>query len=108
MFRKPEVTVHEVVALLKAPQPPKLLDLREAREWELANLPGSQPLTEALMNEVIASWDKDAPIVTICHHGIRSLSAAHFLLKQGFTNVRSMKGGMDAWALEVDPAMPRY
>jgi rhodanese-related sulfurtransferase len=108
MFSKPELTVQEVAALLKAPQPPQLLDVREAPEWGLAHLPGSQPFTEALMNEAIGTWDKGALVVTVCHHGIRSLNAARFLMKQGFTNVRSMKGGMEAWSLEVNAAVQRY
>ena len=105
---RPEYTVQEVDALLKSPQPPQLLDLREAQEWERAHLPGSEPLTQELMDGVLQTWDRATPIVTVCHHGIRSLQAAHFLKKQGFTDVRSMKGGVEAWALEIDPRVPRY
>ena len=108
LFKKPEVTVQELADLLKSPQPPKLLDIREQPEWELAHIAGTQPLTQALMDEALATWNKSTPVITICHHGIRSLNMAGFLKKQGFSDVRSMKGGMDAWSLEVDPAVPRY
>jgi rhodanese-related sulfurtransferase len=108
LFSKSEYTVQEVAALLKSPQPPKLLDTRESPEWELAHLPGSQPLTQALMDDVLKAWDRGAPVVTVCHHGVRSMNMANFLKQQGFTDVRSMKGGVEAWALEIDRAMPRY
>jgi len=108
MTKLREYTVQEVAALLKLPQPPKLLDVREGPEWECAHLPGTRPLTQELLDEVIEGWDRAAPIVTICHHGVRSVSAAQYLAQQGFTNVCSMKGGVDAWAREIDPALPRY
>ena len=107
-FKASEYTVREVAELLKSSQPPRLLDSREPGEWELAHLPGSSPYTEALMEEVLKTWDRSTPIVTVCHHGIRSMNLARFLQKQGFTQVRSMKGGVEAWALQIDPALPRY
>jgi rhodanese-related sulfurtransferase len=108
LFSKSECTVQEVAELLKSTAPPKLLDTRESPEWDLAHLPSSQPLTQALMDEVLKSWDRSSPIVTVCHHGIRSMNMAKFLKQQGFTNVRSMKGGVEAWALEIDKSLPRY
>jgi rhodanese-related sulfurtransferase len=107
-FKPSEYTVREVADLLKSPRPPKLLDTREAPEWEQAHLNGSQPLTEALIDEVLKTWDRSTPIVTVCHHGVRSMNLARFLQQQGFTDVRSMKGGVEAWALEIDPTLPRY
>jgi len=108
LFDSSECSVHEVADWLNSPRPPKLLDTREAAEWEIAHLPGSQPLTHELMDEVLNGWDRAAPIVTVCHHGVRSLGMAKFLKQQGFTDVRSMKGGVEAWALNIDRAMPRY
>ena len=54
------------------------------------------------------SWSKDTPIVFYCHLGERSLDAASYFAAHGFSNARSMTGGIDAWSLEVDPAAPRY
>ena len=53
-------------------------------------------------------WSKDAPIVFYCHLGQRSLDAASYFAGHGFTNVRSMSGGIEAWALQVDPSVPLY
>jgi adenylyltransferase/sulfurtransferase len=103
-----EYTVQEVASLLKSPAPPRLLDVRETAEWDIAHLEGAQLITQALMDEILAAWAREAPIVCYCHHGVRSMSAAVFLRQQGFVNVRSMRGGIDAWAREVDPHLNRY
>ena len=44
----------------------------------------------------------------MCHHGVRSLDAAAYLRGHGFVNAKSMSGGIDAWALQIDPSTPRY
>ena len=108
MAQSLEYSVQEVSALLKAPNPPKLVDVREPMEWEIVHLDGAQLLDQELLDEMVASWDKATPIVCYCHHGMRSLSATGFLLQQGFTNVKSMRGGIDAWAREIDPTLNRY
>jgi rhodanese-related sulfurtransferase len=53
-------------------------------------------------------WPKDTLIVVHCHVGEQSLAAASFLIDRGFTNVRSLAGGIDAWSKQVDPTVPRY
>ena len=53
-------------------------------------------------------WPKHTPIVFCCHLGQRSLDAASYFAGHGFTEVRSMTGGLDAWSTEVDPSVPRY
>lgn len=85
-----------------------LLDVRTPHEYELAKIPGSVLMDQALAQEIMQTWPKDAPIVTVCHHGIRSLDAVAYLRGHGFTNARSMRGGMEAWAVQVDPSVPRY
>ena len=103
-----ECTPQETTDMLKGENAPRLVDVREPAEWELVHLEGGRLLTQELVDEILSDWDKDAPIVCYCHHGIRSMQAALFLRQQGFTSVRSMRGGIDAWAREVDPAMDRY
>lgn len=103
-----ECTVHEVAEMLRSDHPPALVDVREPQEWRICHLEQGQLLTEALLDEIVEEWSPDTPIVCYCHHGVRSLNAAAFLSQKGFTNVRSMAGGIDAWSREIDPAMPRY
>jgi rhodanese-related sulfurtransferase len=84
------------------------LDVREARAFAVASVPGSRRVDEALAQEIVQSWPKDTPIVLVCHHGMRSLDAADYLQRHGFTNARSLRGGVDAWSVEIDPSVPRY
>jgi len=103
-----QVAPRQVAGELKLSNAPKLIDVRTPEEQEIAMIAGALPGTQALVQEMMASWSKDTPIVTYCHHGMRSLDAASYLIGHGFTNVRSMSGGIDAWAVEVDSSMPRY
>ena len=52
--------------------------------------------------------ERDAPFAVLCHHGHRSLRAALLLQQLGFTGARSVFGGIDLWASDVDPSIPRY
>lgn len=101
------VSPGEVVAALDSDDPPRLLDVRSPAEWELARIEGATLMTEA-MAQVVMRWPEHTPIVFYCHLGQRSLDAASYLAGHGFTEVRSMTGGLDAWSLEVDPSVPRY
>lgn len=103
-----ENTVQEVAARLAEATPPRLLDVREQGEFDIVHLEGGQLLTEALVGEMLESWPLDSPIVCYCHHGVRSVQAAQFLAGKGFTDVTSMAGGIEAWALQIDPKLPRY
>lgn len=108
MQRPQERSVQEVDELLHSPNPPRLLDVREQAEWDLVHLEGGELLTDALLEEILSDWAPDTPIICYCHHGVRSLNAAAFLLQRGFSNVSSMRGGIDAWAQEIDSTLPRY
>ena len=85
-----------------------LIDVRERNEAEIASIAGARliPLRELPLR--IDEVPTDAEIVTYCHHGQRSLKAREILKGAGFANVRSLAGGIDAWAREVDPEVPRY
>jgi len=77
---------------------------------ERAALPNSQliPLNELPRRAQEIQVPEGTPIVVYCHHGIRSLSAAVFLEQSGFSNVASLRGGIDAWSIEIDPRVPMY
>lgn len=105
-----QMSVQELHAALsgEAAVRPHLLDVREPWEWQLARIEGSRNLP---MREVPASaegLDKTHPTVIICHHGVRSLQVVAFLERQGFNNLHNLQGGIDAWARQVDPAVPLY
>jgi len=87
---------------------PVLLDVREGWEFEICRIPGSRLLPMSELPGLLNDMDKQAPIVVICHHGIRSYQAALFLERTGFERVSNLTGGIEAWADAVNPAMPRY
>jgi adenylyltransferase/sulfurtransferase len=84
-----------------------VLDVREPWEWEIAHIPGSRHLPLGELPERISELDGDAEFVTLCHRGLRSLTAQRLLQGAGF-RARSLAGGIDAWAERVDPEMARY
>ena len=103
-----QVSPHALAELLKGETAPRLIDVRQPEEQALVKLEGALPLTQELGQEMMTKWSKDTPIVFYCHHGIRSLEAASYFIGNGFTRVRSLSGGIDAWALEIDTSLPRY
>ena len=105
----PQISPRELVMMLENGHSYRLLDVRQPWESQLATLPGSIliPLNELPQRakEIIRD---PGMVVVFCHHGIRSLSAANFLQRIGFADVKSLSGGIDAWSCEVDPEVPRY
>jgi rhodanese-related sulfurtransferase len=106
----PEIPVSEAQRRLAQPQPPRLIDVREADEYELARIPGAELLPLSQWPAVIAEklTDRDQPLFIQCHHGGRSARAADFLLRNGYADVTNVAGGIDAWSVEIDPSIPRY
>jgi rhodanese-related sulfurtransferase len=102
-----EITPRETAELLKEGKI-KLVDVRSAQEYAIASVPGSVLADQNIAQEILQTWPKDTPIVTMCHHGMRSLDAAAYLRGHGFTNTRSMSGGIDAWSLQIDDSITRY
>jgi len=105
--QRSRVSPVEVAAALGSENPPRLIDVRTLAEWELARIEGATFMTEALA-ELMMRWSKDTPIVFYCHLGQRSLDAASYFAGHGFTDVRSMTGGIEAWSEQVDSGVERY
>lgn len=85
-----------------------LVDVREEWEYSLAKLDGSILIPLGTLPQSLARLNRDAEIIAICHHGMRSADATNFLLQQGFPNVKNLVGGIDAWSTQVDGTVPRY
>jgi len=85
-----------------------LVDVREEWEYSLAKLDGSILIPLGTLPQSLAQLNRDSGIIAICHHGMRSADATNFLLQQGFTNVKNLVGGIDAWSTQVDGTVPRY
>lgn len=105
-----ELVPQKLKAMLGGQDRPVVLDVREPWETAAVGFPGE--VTVIPMGEVPArahhELDPDGRIVVVCHHGVRSLNVANWLRNQGFEQAQSLRGGIDAWSREVDPAVQRY
>jgi adenylyltransferase/sulfurtransferase len=85
-----------------------LLDVREPWENQIAKLDNSILIPLGTLPNSLSKLDRNAEIIAYCHHGMRSGDATGFLLQQGFSNVKNLIGGIDAWSVQIDGAIPRY
>lgn len=103
-----EISPAEAATLLNNKKA-RLIDVREPWEFQAAQIPGSLPMP---MGEVPArahqELSPDERLVILCHHGQRSLHVAAWLRNQGFDQAQSLRGGIDAWAMQIDPGVGRY
>ena len=102
-----QMSVSELAGLLRSGADVHVFDVRTDRERTIAKIEGTIHFDEA-GRELLDSLDRGARIVFQCHHGGRSQSAAESALAQGFRNIHNLRGGIDAWSIEVDPSLPRY
>ena len=105
-----EITPEEVKTRLDAGEPLHLIDVREAQELAICAIDDAEhiPMRSLFLGHTKTAAARGDPIVVICHHGVRSLQATIFLRRQGFEDVQSMAGGVDAWADRIDPEMSKY
>ena len=107
-----ELAVRDLVPHCAAHPSTLLLDVRDAWEVERAalRLPGvaQRHVPVVRIPDTLGELDPTQPIVCMCHHGVRSLQVVAFLERQGFGSVYNLAGGIDAWSVEVDRAVPRY
>jgi rhodanese-related sulfurtransferase len=104
-----EITPRELARRLDLGEPIVLVDVRERWEIDIVSLPGSRfiPANEMRYRSG-EEIDPEDDVVLICHHGPISLEAALQLWDLGYDKVRSLAGGIDRWAVEVDPSLRRY
>ncbi|TXK44929.1 rhodanese [Pontibacter qinzhouensis] len=103
-----EITVQELKARMAHQGKLQLVDVRELSEFQICNLGGDLiPLGE--LPKQVNRIRQDVPVVVICHHGFRSAQAINYLSQRfGYENLLNLKGGIHAWATEIDPDMKVY
>jgi len=107
-YAGPEITVQELERELAIGKPITVVDVREPHEWEIVHLEGARLIPLSQLPTRLNELDGHDEIVLHCHHGARSMKALEILRGAGFGKVRSLKGGIDEWAVVVDPGMARY
>jgi rhodanese-related sulfurtransferase len=85
-----------------------LLDVREDVEVATCRIEGSRHIPMRQIPENLAELPRDRPMLVLCHHGGRSMRVTQFLRANGFGQAINVAGGIDAWAVQLDPAMTRY
>ena len=105
-----EIEPSGLTGLLTETPPPVVIDCRETIERETCSIAGTIhiPMGDVPSRLPELEDHADSPVVVYCHHGVRSLQVVAFLKEAGFTNVRSLAGGIDRWSIEIDPTIPRY
>ena len=96
------------LAALRQKGPVRLVDIRTREEFDATRIEDAVFFSQPLMQEILGRWPRAELIVIYDHKGRQSLDAAAFFLGHGFSQVRCLRGGIDAWAAEADPAVRRY
>jgi rhodanese-related sulfurtransferase len=102
------LSAKELQNKLQEPNELVLLDVREPSEFAYASIAGSVLIPLNQIPQRLSELDPQREIVVICHHGMRSMQAANYLDRSGFTQIFNLQGGIDAWSLECDSAVQRY
>jgi rhodanese-related sulfurtransferase len=102
------VSPKELSELLQRDPALKLVDVRSREEFEAVHIAGSVLLSQDVMRDLMASGSNTKPVIVVDHQGKNGLDAAAYFIGHGLQNVRCLRGGIDAWAQEVDPKIRRY
>lgn len=103
-----EVTVQELKEMIDSGADFQLIDVREPHEFDICNLDG-ELIPQGDIPANVDKIDKDKKVVVHCRSGARSGNMVQWLEKNhGFKNLYNLKGGILAWAREIDPEMPTY
>jgi rhodanese-related sulfurtransferase len=103
-----EISPSDAATLLRE-QKARLIDVREPWEFATARIEGSLPMPMGdVPSRAQQELDPEERLIVVCHHGIRSMNVTAWLRGQGYEQAQSLRGGIDAWSAEVDPAVARY
>ncbi len=103
-----QISPREFADLARIETKLQILDARTREEHDAVKIPGAQLMTQELVQHVFSNWDKTTPIVLYDHTGSRALDAVAYFIGHGFTGIKCLTGGIDAYSQEVDPTLPRY
>jgi adenylyltransferase/sulfurtransferase len=104
----PEISPIDLKTMMNSGVPLQILDVREPGESQISNIDGTLHIRLVDLPGRIAELDSEKEIVVYCRSGVRSMKAIHILQKAGYKKVHNLKGGINAWANEIDPTLPLY
>lgn len=103
-----DITASDLAARLRAGHPIRLIDVREPHEWDISHIPGAERIPLGDLPAHMHKLDSAQEIVLYCKTGARSLRALELLRSAGFRRLWNLRGGVNAWASDVDPSLPIY
>ena len=106
--RAMQIEPREVAERIARGEKVYLLDVRTREEYDAVKIDQAHLFTQELMQEIQSNWSRENLLVVYDHQGTRSMDAAAYFQGHGFDNVKSLRGGIDAWSVEVDQKLPRY
>jgi sulfur-carrier protein adenylyltransferase/sulfurtransferase len=104
----PTISVRELKTKMDNKETLTLIDVREPYEYEIARIEGSRLIPLGELETHVSELPRTGALVLQCHSGGRSEHAVRILQEAGFQNALNLEGGIEAWSIEVDPAVPRY
>jgi len=108
MEEEMEITVKELKRLIDSGTQVRLVDVREQYEYNFCHIEGSTLIPIGQIWARVNELNPESEYVFYCHVGERSAWAVNLLRQRGFKKVKNLKGGIDQWAVEIDPSTPRY
>jgi rhodanese-related sulfurtransferase len=103
-----QITPREVIEHRSRGEKIRLLDLRTREEWDAVHLEGAEFVNQDLIQSLMTQTSRDGLLVFYDHTGSSSQDAAAYFAGHGHLNVRFLRGGIDAWSTDVEPALRRY
>jgi adenylyltransferase/sulfurtransferase len=85
-----------------------LIDVREPDEHQICRIDGAKLIPMRTIPANLQALDTGDDVICYCHHGMRSMDVAVWLRHQGVETAQSLAGGIERWAVEIDPKVPRY
>ena len=108
MEEESKITVKELKRLIDSGNPVRLVDVREHYEYDFCHIDGSTLIPMRQIWAHVNELNPESEYVFYCHVGERSAWVVSLLREPGFKNVKNLKGGIDQWAVEIDPSARRY
>jgi rhodanese-related sulfurtransferase len=102
------ISPKELAEALQQDKSLRVVDVRSREEFEAVHIEGSTLLSQDAMRQIMGDGSNTKPLVVVDHQGKNGLDAAAYFMGHGLQNVRCLRGGIDAWAQEVDKGMRRY
>lgn len=102
------ISPQELADALKDNKSVRVVDVRSREEYEAVHIEGSLLLSQDSMRQIMSDGSNTRPLVVVDHQGKQALDAAAYFMGHGLQNVRCLRGGIDAWAREIDKGMRRY